>query len=65
MGLAVAQKDLLAPDLHSETAAVHMDGAEAPQVTAMPAAMQLSGSVALRRPLPPHLFPRARLPLRS
>lgn len=66
MELAVALKGSHAPDLHSETAAVHMDGAEAPPVTAMLAAMLFSGSVVLHRPLPlPHLFPRARLPLPS
>jgi hypothetical protein len=66
MELAVALKDSHAPDLHSETAAVHMDGAEAPPVTAMLAAMLLSGSVDLLRPLPlQHLLPQARLPLRS
>jgi hypothetical protein len=66
MELAVALKDSHAPDLHSEIAAVHTDGAEAPPVTAMLAAMLLSGSVVLHRPLPlQHLLPRARLPLRS
>lgn len=63
---AVARKGSHAPDPHSETAAVHTDGAEAPPVTAMLAAMLLSGSVVLHRPLPSqHLLPRARLPLHS